>query len=226
MSRLAAAPGRASVALARATVRQRLVARAVSAVSWLACHLPERPQLELADLCGELWYRLDANRAAQARRNLERVARWLVEADLADARVTAAARDPQALDRLVRAAFRHYARYYLDVARAPALTPGYLAERLTVETPDQFEAAFAGARAADLHRSPSRGDRAAGLRRGGPRGAAVDDADGDDRRPGAAGLFRTDSGCARHPHRGPARGSPGADGGARARRAGRARRRS
>jgi phosphatidylinositol dimannoside acyltransferase len=143
MSRLAAAPGRASATEpGQATVRQRLVAGAVSAASWLACHLPERPQLELADLFGDVWYRLDAKRAAQARRNLERVARWLVEVGLADARVEAAARDPRALDRLVRAAFRHYARYYLDVARAPALTPGYLAERLTVETPEQFEAAF------------------------------------------------------------------------------------
>ena len=53
-----------------------------------------------------------------------------------------ASRDPRALDRLVRSAFRHYARYYLDVARAPALTPAYLAERLTVETPEAFEAAF------------------------------------------------------------------------------------
>jgi KDO2-lipid IV(A) lauroyltransferase len=61
---------------------------------------------------------------------------------MADARIRAAARDRRALDRLVRAAFRNYARYYLDVGRAPALTPGYLAERLTVETPEQFEAAF------------------------------------------------------------------------------------
>ncbi len=117
MSRLAAAPGRASTAgPMQATVRQRLVAAGLSAVSWLACRLPERPQLELAELLGDLWYRLDRRRADQARRNLDRVVHWLVDAGLADARSRAAAGDPRALERLVRDAFRSYARYYLDVA--------------------------------------------------------------------------------------------------------------
>ncbi len=143
MSRMAAAPGRASMPVPmHSTTRQRLVAGGLSAVSWLACRLPERPQLELAELLGDLWYRLDRRRADQARRNLDRVVHWLVDAGLADARSRAAAGDRRALERLVRDAFRNYARYYLDVARAPALTPDYLAERLTVETPDQFEAAF------------------------------------------------------------------------------------
>ena len=111
-------------------------------MSWLACRLPEGPLLELAELVGELWYRVDRRRAAQARRNLRRVAEWMTAEGDAPARIQAAARDPRALERLVRAAFRHYATYYLDVARAPALTPAYLAERLTIETPDAFEAAF------------------------------------------------------------------------------------
>ena len=140
MSRTAAAPR--PEAIARATPRQRSVAAAVSGASWLACRLPERALHELTDLVGELWYRLDAGRASQARRNLQRVAEYLAAVDLADARTRAAATDPRALERLVRAAFRSYARYYLDVARAPALTPAYLAERLTVETPEAFEAAF------------------------------------------------------------------------------------
>jgi len=122
----------------RATTRQRSVAAAVSGVSWVACRLPERPLVGLAELLGELWYRIDRRRAVRARRNLGRVVRWLTDEGLADGRVRSAARDPRALERLVRAAFRHYATYYLDVARAPALTPTYLAERLTVETPDAF----------------------------------------------------------------------------------------
>ena len=61
---------------------------------------------------------------------------------MANPRTRAAAADPKALERLVRAAFRQYARYYLDLARAPALNPRYLAERLTVETPEAFAAAF------------------------------------------------------------------------------------
>jgi phosphatidylinositol dimannoside acyltransferase len=127
----------------RGSVRQRLVAGFVAGASWLACRLPERPLHELAELAGELWYRIDPGRAAQARRNFGRVAGWLTEQGLADPRTRAAARDPKALERLVRAGFRQYARYYLDVARAPALDPAYLAERLTVETPEAFAAAFA-----------------------------------------------------------------------------------
>jgi KDO2-lipid IV(A) lauroyltransferase len=142
MSRAAAAPVTGASGSARGTTRQRAVAAVVSGVSWLACRLPEGPLLELAGLTGELWYRLDRRRAAQARRNLRRVAEWMTAEGVAPARVQAASRDRRALERLVRAAFRHYATYYLDVARAPALTPTYLAERLTVETPDAFEAAF------------------------------------------------------------------------------------
>ena len=144
MSRSAAVTpaGASGRATDRATARQRFVAGAVSGASWLACRLPEGLLHELTDLVGELWYRLDSTRAAQARRNLQRVAGYLAEVGLADARTRAAASDPKALERLVRSAFRNYARYYLDVARAPALTPTYLAERLTVETPESFEAAF------------------------------------------------------------------------------------
>ena len=40
--------------------------------SWLACRLPEAPLVRLAELVGELWYRLTPARAAQARRNLRR----------------------------------------------------------------------------------------------------------------------------------------------------------
>jgi KDO2-lipid IV(A) lauroyltransferase len=126
----------------RATLPQRLVAGLVSGASWLACRLPERLLLDLADVVGELWYRSDRRRAAQARRNLGRVSGWLTEQGLADARTRAAAADPSGLERLVRAAFRQYARYYLDVARAPALNRRYLEERLRVETPEAFAAAF------------------------------------------------------------------------------------
>jgi KDO2-lipid IV(A) lauroyltransferase len=142
MSRSSAAASSTAVRAGRPTLRQRAVAGFVSGISRLACRLPERPLLELAGLTGELWYRADRRRAAQARRNLGRIVGWMVGEGLADARIRAAARDPRALERLVRAAFRHYATYYLDVARTPALTPAYLAERLTVETPEAFAEAF------------------------------------------------------------------------------------
>ena len=50
--------------------------------------------------------------------------------------VRAAADDPVALERLVRSAFRHSARYYVEVARGPAITPAYVSERLQLETPE------------------------------------------------------------------------------------------
>ena len=218
-------PGEATGRGRRSRQRHAVRRRAVSAASWLACRLPERP-LARAGRPGRraLVPARRPTRAAQARRNLQRVARWLVEADLADARVRAAARDPQALDRLVRAAFRHYARYYLDVARAPALDARLPRERLTVETPEPFEAAFGrrgrgSSSASTSGRSSCRPtSRAVHAER--PLTTPMETVDDP-----ALQAYFARTGRARHPHRGPARGPPGADGGARAGRAGRARRR-
>ena len=121
--------------------------RTLIAASWLACRLPEGPLTRLADLAGEAWYRLAPSRAAQARRNLTRVCQALAAADQGSPAARAAARDPRALERLVHAAFRHQARYYLEVARTPALRAGDLERRLTIETPGTVAQAFAGDRA-------------------------------------------------------------------------------
>ena len=128
----------------RGTLVQRLRAGALGIVSRVACRLPEPPLLALADVVGWLWYRLAPARAAQARRNLERVARELDRRGTGDARVRAAATDRRALERLVRSAFRHDARYYLEVLRVPSLEPAIFESRVIVETPDTVEAAFAG----------------------------------------------------------------------------------
>lgn len=125
------------------TVRTRVLI----AASWLACRLPEWPLTRLADLAGEAWYRVAPSRAAQARRNLSRVCQALAAADQGSPATRAAARDPRALERLVRAAFRHQARYYLEVARTPALRAGDLERRLTIETPETVAQAFTGGRA-------------------------------------------------------------------------------
>ncbi len=125
------------------TVRTRILI----AGSWLACRLPEGPLVKLADLAGEVWYRLAPRRAAQARRNLARVCGALDASGQGAAAARAAAHDPRALERLVRGAFRHGARYYLEVARTPAIDPADLAERLIIETPDVVDEAFAAGRA-------------------------------------------------------------------------------
>ena len=67
---------------------------------------------------------LTPDRAAQARRNLRRVAESLAARRPRHARrPRGRAPTPRALERLVRLAYRHAARYYLEVARTPGVRP-------------------------------------------------------------------------------------------------------
>ena len=125
----------------------RIKTRGLIAASWLACHLPEGPLTGGANLAGDVWYRLAPERAERARRNLRRVCRALDAAGLGSAAARSAANDSRALERLVRAAFRHGARYYLEVARTPALRPGDLDRRLAIESPETVADAFGSDRA-------------------------------------------------------------------------------
>ena len=130
----------------RGTPVQRIRAALVAVASWLACRLPEGPLIRLAHVVGELWYRLAPARAARARANLARVAAHLAATGRGPERARAAAADPRALEHLVRSAFRHAARYYLEVARTPAMTDRTIRDRLLIETPDVVDEAFAGDR--------------------------------------------------------------------------------
>ena len=127
----------------RGTAGQRLRAWSASALSWLVSHLPEGFAIRAADLAGSVWYRMADDRRRRARRNLARVVRYLADRGLGGELVRRAADDPRALDRLVRSAFRHGVRYYLEVARTPTITPGFIRERLMIETPDEVDRAFA-----------------------------------------------------------------------------------
>ena len=122
---------------------QRLRAALVAGASWLACRLPEGPLIRLADAAGELWYRVAPRRAARGRRNLRRVCEWLAAEGLGPPAARVAARDPAALERLLRSAFRQQARYYLEVALTPSMTPSYIRQRLAIETPEVVDEAFA-----------------------------------------------------------------------------------
>jgi phosphatidylinositol dimannoside acyltransferase len=117
-------------------------ARILAALSWLACRLPEGALVAAAEFAGDVWYRTTPRRAAQARRNLRRVATWLADHDRGTPLARAAAHDSRALERLVRLAYRHAARYYLEVARTPGLRPADLEERIEIETPDGVADAF------------------------------------------------------------------------------------
>lgn len=57
-----------------------------------------------------------------------------------------AAEDGDALERLVRRAFRHAARYYVEVARTPTVRPERVLEQLVIETPEVVEGIVSGGR--------------------------------------------------------------------------------
>jgi lauroyl/myristoyl acyltransferase len=121
----------------------RLRSRLLRAGSTLASRLPERVAVAAAEAIGAAWYRAAPARAAQGRLNLRRVCTWLVANDLASDRIRAAAADPRALERLLRSAFRHAARYYLEVARTATLAPDNIRRTLRIETPAALDAALA-----------------------------------------------------------------------------------
>ena len=125
------------------SLARRVRTRALLAASWLACRLPEGPLLALADLAGDLTYRLAPERRNRARRNLLRIARWLAAHEMGAAAARAAASEPRALAQLVRAAFRNQARYYVQLARAPIVDRAYLDRWLVVENADEVDAILA-----------------------------------------------------------------------------------
>jgi KDO2-lipid IV(A) lauroyltransferase len=125
--------------------RGRLAARLLGGASWLACRLPERLAVRLAEFVGDLWYRLAADKRRLARDNLRRVVTWMAAEQAGDRSAWPAATDPAQLERLVRSAFRHYARNYLETMRAPMMGGAYVRERTTIEDPAAVDAAFAEA---------------------------------------------------------------------------------
>lgn len=126
----------------RGSFGQRLRARLLGAVARLLIMIPEAPVNALGEAAGELWYRLAPGRAARARHNYRRVAAHLVARGLANPGTAAAAADPAALERLVRRAFRHAMRYYLDMMRLPGRSQAELGRRLIIETADTVADAF------------------------------------------------------------------------------------
>ena len=124
------------------SVARRIRASGIEAGAWLVARLPEGATVRTAEAVGELWYRMAPARAAQARLNLGRVCGWLVESGMASERVGRAAADPAELERLVRRAFRHSARYYLEVSRTPVMSGEYIRRHLVIETPELIDEAF------------------------------------------------------------------------------------
>ena len=122
---------------------QRLRGRLVTGASWLVARLPDPILDALADVAGELWYRADPARAARARRNLGRVCERLAAEGRGSLRARRAAGDPAALERLVRAASRQHARYYVEVLRTAGAGREWIHGRIEMEDPASADAAFA-----------------------------------------------------------------------------------
>lgn len=117
-----------------AGVRTRRSARIalLDALIRVAPHLPATPLVLGAELAGEVRYRFSPTLAGRVRGNLRRVCDSLVEQGLATTRVRRAAADPRALERLVRSAFRHHARTYLELILAPSVSGEALERRLSL----------------------------------------------------------------------------------------------
>jgi KDO2-lipid IV(A) lauroyltransferase len=118
----------------RVTIRTRLLILAATVLQ----HLPDGLLQRIAHALGGVMYRVRPARRRLVRANLQRVVTWLVAHDMANPQVRAAATDPRALDRLVRAAFGHYLRGYLESATLPRYGT---AERLKRVQADDWSAA-------------------------------------------------------------------------------------
>jgi phosphatidylinositol dimannoside acyltransferase len=135
--------GAARAAPAR-TLRGRLLAAGLSLLSAVLGRLPDAPLHRLAQAGGGLLYRLQPARRELVRANLQRVCRYLAANRLVEPGSAAAlaAGDDRALDRLVRTAFGHYLRGYLEVAIVGAYARGGEAQRIVADDPDLVEQAF------------------------------------------------------------------------------------
>jgi lauroyl/myristoyl acyltransferase len=112
----------------------RVKTRLLIGGAWVLRQVPNGLAHRAAHLLGGLLYRVQPARRRLVRSNLERVARYLVEHGMANDATAAAARDPRALDRMVRAAFGHWVRGYLESATLPAYASE---ERLEHVRPDE-----------------------------------------------------------------------------------------
>ena len=136
----AAAPG--SKRASRRTLRGWVAARLLRVLSTVLQRLPERPLHRAAHLVGGVLYRVQPQRRRLVRANLGRVVHYLADNGMAGERISAAAREPQSLDRLVRDAFGHYVRGYLETATLPRYASEARLARVRPDDPALADRAF------------------------------------------------------------------------------------
>lgn len=107
-------------------------------------HLPARLVEWGCVAVGEAWYRAAPARAAIARGNLAHIVERLAAEGRGSERGRAAAGDPTALERLVRASFGHAARTYAETFRVSTIARD-IDRRFVVDDAGAVDAAFAAA---------------------------------------------------------------------------------
>jgi KDO2-lipid IV(A) lauroyltransferase len=126
----------------RRTVRGRIGARLLRGTSGVLQRLPEGFLNSMANLVGGLLYRALPRRRRLVRANLERVVLYLSAHDMGGESVAKAAQDGRVLDRMVRSAFSHYVRGYLEGAALPAYATAERLERVRPDEPALVDRAF------------------------------------------------------------------------------------
>ena len=124
-------------------VRSWLAARALIVLAQIAQRLPPGLLQRLGHAVGGVMYRARPARRRLVRANLQRIVEYLAARDLGGERVVAAARDRKALDGLVRSAFGHYIRGYLELAALPAYADPKRLAKVKPDDPLLLEQAFA-----------------------------------------------------------------------------------
>jgi KDO2-lipid IV(A) lauroyltransferase len=153
MSGGAVSPPRSTQAPPRARrgIRRRVADRVIAAIvvggMELIRRMPDAPLWFLGNFAGNIEYWVARSRRDEARRNLRRIAVWMDAHEIGEERFRRAARDPRALEALVRSACRHHAHYYIELARAPRFDFRYLESHMVIETPDEVDLALAERRA-------------------------------------------------------------------------------
>ncbi|MBA2556976.1 MAG: hypothetical protein H0V12_06470 [Chloroflexi bacterium] len=123
---------------------ERLTPVLADLVASVLVRLPQGGLHRLAHVVGAGLYLARPARRSLVRHNLRRVCSWLAAEGMATPRVAAAARTDDALERLVRLAFGHYARAYLEMLVAPAYSRRELLRRIHLETPETIAEALGG----------------------------------------------------------------------------------
>ena len=108
---------------------QRVVFGLLVGGLWLIRKLPDKPLYRAAFAVGAGLYLLLPQRRDRVRRNLGHVCGWLVANDMASPRVERAAREREALEKMVRAAFGHWVVTYVEAALGPRYSGAELKRR-------------------------------------------------------------------------------------------------